>query len=112
MDYYNEEDDTLLKRARLMAESGQPEEALKLVRRVVVSYPDQVDGWWVLANLTDDMNEKRYALNQALALKGDHTGALKLQSEIKERRIPFPLWFWVGALILVSIAIFLLLFVR
>jgi predicted Zn-dependent protease len=108
---YNEEDDTLLKRARHMAEAGQKEEALKLVRRVVVSYPDQVDGWWVLANLTDDLNEKRHALKQALALKGDHTGALKLQSTIKEER-RFPLWFWVAALILVSIVIFLLLFAR
>jgi predicted Zn-dependent protease len=110
---YNEDDDTLLKNARRMAEAGQQEEALKLVRRVVVSYPDQVDGWWVLANLTDDMEEKRYALKQALALKGDHTGALKLQSTMKKRRFPsWFLWFWAAALILVIMVIILLLFVR
>lgn len=105
-----EDEDTLLRNARKLAEAGNREEALKLVRRVVVSYPDQVDGWWVLANVTHETSEQRYALEQALAIQPDHPGALRMLEDIKKRRSP--LWYGVAALTLVMIVMILILLLR
>ena len=105
-----EDEDTLLRNARRLAEAGKKEEALKLVRRVVVSYPDQVDGWWVLANITDETSEKRYALEQALAIQPDHPGALKMFASMKKRRSP--LWYGVAALLVIMALMIVFLLLR
>lgn len=65
-----------------LATQGYKREALRYLRLAVMHEPVTPDLWLWLAHVTDDVNEYRYCVSQALALQSNHPTALQMQNEI------------------------------
>lgn len=62
-----------LNQAYRLIKRGSKEQALELLYPLLDENPDNGDGWWLLANATDDTDAKYYALNRILELGGNYS---------------------------------------
>ena len=70
--------DDLLHRASELVKTGQKQAAEPIIRQYLDAFPDDVRGWWVLANATDDPKLKRRSLERVLQAKPDHAKAWEM----------------------------------
>ena len=67
----------LLRQAIQTASANKRTAAEQLYRQIVNEFPDVADGWVGLAEVVNDVDEKRVALERALALEPGHNGAIE-----------------------------------
>ena len=65
-----------------MAKQGQTKAALNLVRDHVKQHPNDVDGWWLLANMVKNPEIQRRCLEKIIELDPDHTKARQKLSQL------------------------------
>lgn len=65
----------LLRAATQAARQGDRQQARIILRLLTNSYPDQLRGWMGLAELGEDMQERKHALEQVLRLQPDNQQA-------------------------------------
>lgn len=68
----------LLRQASQTASANKRTAAEQLYRQIVNEFPDVADGWVGLAQVVTNADEKRVALERALALDPNHNDALRL----------------------------------
>lgn len=71
----------LLRRAEVLADQGDVEQARVLIRRAIRQDPRDYDAWWAKALLAPTPQERREALHQVLYLRPDHPYAKDLLDE-------------------------------
>lgn len=79
-----------LRRAYALIKQEQIDEALALLRPIVVNEPENVDAWWLLANAAVEPAEAREALIQALRLDPDYANAPKAREMLDKLNEQFP----------------------
>lgn len=67
----NQAPNQVIEQANQLIKAGQRENAYRMLQELVFNYPDETKAWWLIANLTSDMQEKRYALEQVLRIRPD-----------------------------------------
>jgi hypothetical protein len=120
-----------LKRAIQLAQHGQAEHAVAILRELIKTNPQDLYAWLWLAECTTDTNEARFAARRVLELRPTQERALRILSElgtagdvhwrppwlnIKHKRNEVPEYtfgekFKVGGFIVVAVGILLLAFV-
>jgi hypothetical protein len=68
----------LLERASELVKTGQKQAAEPIIRQYLDAHPDDVRGWWVLANATNDPKLKRRSLERVLQSIPDHAKAWEM----------------------------------
>jgi hypothetical protein len=69
--------------------SGNKREARRIFGEVVREDPNNAAGWWYLAGVLDDPDQKAHCLRQVLRLQPDHQEARSLLAAV-QRRISRP----------------------
>lgn len=79
-----------LRRAYTLIKQEQIDEALALLRPIVLSEPENVDAWWLLANAAVEPAEAREALIQVLRIDPDYANAPKAREMLDRLNEQFP----------------------
>ncbi|MCC6801106.1 MAG: hypothetical protein IT325_13405 [Anaerolineae bacterium] len=79
-----------LRQAYTLIKQEQIDEALALLRPIVVNEPENVDAWWLLANAAIEPDEAREALIQVLRLDPDYANAPKAGEMLDKLNEHFP----------------------
>lgn len=74
----------LYAKALQAANAGDSQTARKLIVRSVEADPGFLEGWWALANIIDDDQQKRYCLDQVLKIDPNHEKARELVSKLAQ----------------------------
>lgn len=65
-----------------LAKAGKKKEAAQLVRDHVAQHPQDVNAWWLLANIVHHSKVKRHSLERVLALQPNHDQARQLLAKM------------------------------
>lgn len=79
-----------LKRADTLIKQEQIDEALAILRPIVLNEPENVDAWWLLANAAVEPAEARESLIQVLRLDPDYANAPKAREMLDRLNEQFP----------------------
>lgn len=64
--------------------SGDLATAQGITRAVLRDDPENVNAWWLMANILEDDAQSRQCLEKVLALKPDHKGALSMMKQLNQ----------------------------
>lgn len=79
-----------LRRAYTLIKQEQIDEALAILRPIVLNEPENVDAWWLLANAAIEPAEARESLIQVLRLDPDYANAPKAREMLDRLNEQFP----------------------
>lgn len=79
-----------LRRAYTLIKQEQIDEALAILRPIVLNEPDNVDAWWLLANAAIEPAEARESLIQVLRIDPDYANAPKAREMLERLNEQFP----------------------
>lgn len=79
-----------LRRAYTLIKQEQIDEALAILRPIVLNEPDNADAWWLLANAAIEPAEARESLIQVLRLDPDYANAPKAREMLDRLNEQFP----------------------
>jgi len=65
----NQTPNQVIEQANQLIKAGQRDTAHRMLQNLVSHFPNEAQAWWLIANLTKDIHEKRYALEQILRIK-------------------------------------------
>lgn len=72
-----------LREAFELMKKGEKEQAMMIVRSVLREDRQNVDAWWLMANLLEDEEKVLNCLNQILELSPEHRGARKMLASLR-----------------------------
>ncbi len=78
-----------LRQAFTLMKQGNRREAIAIVQSVLKQDRNNASAWWLLANLLDDEDRKRKALDRVLALEPTHKGANEMMDKLAPKVSPF-----------------------
>lgn len=78
----------VIEQANQLIKAGQREKAYHLLRDFVFDFPDEPQVWWLIANLTQDLQEKRYALEQILKTHPNSKKVLAMLDSLPSANMP------------------------
>lgn len=67
------------------AKDGDRREARRMFAAIVRDEPDDLMGWWHLANVTDDSEQKAQCLRQVLRIDPSHTAARAMLTTVEQQ---------------------------
>ena len=76
----------LLQRAENLAETGQRQKALHMVREAATRHPRNCDIWWAMGQLSDNADEQFYALKIVLLLCPDYPHINDMLARVQKRK--------------------------
>ena len=83
-----------LREAFELMKNGENNQAMMIVRGVLRQDRENVDAWWLMANLLEDEENILKSLNQVLELNSEHRGARQkltaLRPDLAENLAPMP----------------------
>ena len=112
----NQTPSQIIEQANQLIKAGQKESARQMLQNLVSYFPNEAQAWWLIANLTKDMQEKRYALEQVLRIKPNSEKARIQLAELASSPAQLVMtkqphsesnhsnWFWLLGFILVLVA--------
>jgi tetratricopeptide (TPR) repeat protein len=76
----------LLKQAITLAKEGKRQEAGRVVRAVLKQDPNNIDAWWMMANLLEDRDKALKCVEKVLEINPNHRPARKKLQELRPER--------------------------
>lgn len=76
-----------LKKAVALMKQGEKKEAAQVVQSVLREDRNNVQAWWVMANVLDDAEKKRKAVEKVLSLDANHKGARKFMASLPDNAV-------------------------